>query len=180
MSEKDEGGRSGGWFTVVTLFVAVLVALPGSFHAQPSSIRQGCDIGLAMVLIVGMFASSTDGKPGLARFAMALYLIFWVSYRPWWHPYEGRYGANTRACYANQKTVVGAIEMYNLDKNTKRTTLDTGFWIALKSGGYLQSIPQDPGQGSGTSGHYRTTDTKFGMTCDVHGTLPEGKMSTPR
>src|ERR1700738_4848681 len=62
--------------------------------------------------------------------------------------------ANTRACYANQKTVVGAMEMYNLDKNTKRTTLDGAFFTSLKSGGYLQSIPQDPGQGPGSSGNY--------------------------
>lgn len=74
-----------------------------------------------------------------------------------------------RSCYANQKTIVGAIEMYNLDKNTKRTTLDGAFFQALKSGGYLQSIPQDPGQGPGTSSNYLTTDTKNGIKCTVHG-----------
>ena len=76
--------------------------------------------------------------------------------------------ANTRACYANQKTVVGAMEMYNLDKNTKRTVLDGGFFTSLKSGGYLQSIPQDPGQGQGTSANYQATDANNGIKCTVH------------
>jgi prepilin-type N-terminal cleavage/methylation domain-containing protein len=76
--------------------------------------------------------------------------------------------ANTRACYANQKTVVGAMEMYNLDKNTKRTSLDGTFFVSLKSGGYLQSVPQDPGQGAGSSAHYQATDANNGIKCTVH------------
>lgn len=78
--------------------------------------------------------------------------------------------ANTRACYANQKTVVGAVEMYNLDKNTKRSDLEQ-MWGALKSGGYLQSVPQDPGQGNGTSTHYKTTGGGNGITCGIHGSI---------
>lgn len=76
--------------------------------------------------------------------------------------------ANTRACYANQKTVVGAMEMYNLDKNTKRTVLDPSFFQSLKSGGYLQSVPQDPGQGVGTSSNYQATDANNGIKCSIH------------
>jgi len=79
--------------------------------------------------------------------------------------------ANTRACYANQKTVVGAMEMYNLDKNTKRTSLDGSFFTSLKSGGYLQSIPQDPGQGPGTSGNYKDTTENNGIKCVTHGSI---------
>lgn len=84
--------------------------------------------------------------------------------------------ANTRACYANQKTVVGAIEMYNLDKNTKRTTLDATFFLALKSGGYLQSIPQDPGAGPGSSVNYGLTATGNGIRCTVHGQIQGGSL----
>ena len=79
--------------------------------------------------------------------------------------------ANTRACYANQKTIVGAMEMYNLDKGTKRTQLDAAWFSALQSGGYLQAIPQDPGQGRGTSGNYQATDTGNGIKCFAHGTI---------
>lgn len=79
--------------------------------------------------------------------------------------------ANTRACYANQKTVVGAMEMYNLDKNTKRTTLDATFFNDLKSGGYLQSVPQDPGFGPGSSSDYAATNSGNGITCSKHGSI---------
>jgi prepilin-type N-terminal cleavage/methylation domain-containing protein len=79
--------------------------------------------------------------------------------------------ANTRACYANQKTIVGAMEMYNLDKNTKRTNLQGGFFGDLKSGGYLQSIPQDPGFGPGTSDKYKATTSGNGISCDNHGSI---------
>ena len=77
----------------------------------------------------------------------------------------------TRSCYANQKTVVGAMEMYNLDKNTKRTTLDAAFFTALKSGGYLQSIPQDPYEGPGSSSNYQATDVNNGIKCVKHGAI---------
>jgi len=78
--------------------------------------------------------------------------------------------ANTRACYANQKTVAGAMEMYNLDKNTKRTDL-SGMWSALKSGGYLQSVPNDPGSGTGSSAQYSYTGSGNGVKCGVHSTI---------
>ena len=78
---------------------------------------------------------------------------------------------NTRACYANQKTIAGAMEMYNLDKNTKRTQLDAAWFTALHSGGYLQTLPQDPGQGGGTSANYQATDTGSGIKCITHGTI---------
>jgi len=79
--------------------------------------------------------------------------------------------ANTRACYAKQKTIAGAMEMYNLDKNTKRTVLDGPFFTSLKSGGYLQAVPQDPGQGTGSSSAYQFTAAGNGIKCNNHGTI---------
>src|SRR5271165_1281975 len=55
--------------------------------------------------------------------------------------------SNTRACYANQKTIAGAVEMYNLDKCTRRSDIGSSFCSVLVSGGYLQVLPGDPGQG---------------------------------
>ena len=79
--------------------------------------------------------------------------------------------ANTRACYANQKTCVGAVEMYNLDKNTKVTDIGS-IWTSLKTGGYLQSTPDDPGQGAGTKSHYiLVSGNGNGISCSVHGTI---------
>ncbi|MBI4862942.1 MAG: hypothetical protein HY815_22170 [Candidatus Riflebacteria bacterium] len=77
----------------------------------------------------------------------------------------------TRGCYASQKTVAGAIEMYNLDKNTRRTLLDGDFWSALKSGGYLMSIPQDEGQGPGSSANFAWTAAGNGIKCSIHGCI---------
>lgn len=78
---------------------------------------------------------------------------------------------NTYACYANQKTLAGALEMYNLDRHA-HARLDPAAFRVLQSGGYLQSIPQDPGQGPGTSGNYRSTRASHnGVTCTVHGAI---------
>ena len=77
--------------------------------------------------------------------------------------------ANTRACYANQKTIAGAVEMYNLDHNTKRTRLDAAFYNSLRSGGYLQTIPTDPGAGFGSSANYQLTQGANGVSCIAHG-----------
>ena len=78
--------------------------------------------------------------------------------------------ANTRACYANQKTIAGALEMYNLDKNTKLTTMTSAILGSLKSGGYLQSTPNDPGQGN-SSGNYKYISSGNGISCSIHGTI---------
>ncbi|MBI4860542.1 MAG: hypothetical protein HY815_09810 [Candidatus Riflebacteria bacterium] len=86
---------------------------------------------------------------------------------------DHRTRANTRACYANQKTVAGALEMYALDKNTKLTALDSSVWFRLKSGGYLQAIPQDPGFGPGSSSNYQWTSADGLVRCVVHGLISD-------
>jgi prepilin-type N-terminal cleavage/methylation domain-containing protein len=81
--------------------------------------------------------------------------------------------ANTRACYANQKTIAGAVEMYNLDKNTRRSDIGVAsFMQSLVSGGYLQSIPNDPGQGgTATVANYAYTAGGNGIKCGIHGAI---------
>ena len=74
--------------------------------------------------------------------------------------------ANTRACYANQKTIAGALEMYNLDRNTRRTDL-AGVAAALVSGGYLMHLPTDPGEGSDSFQNYSVEIVDW--PCRVHG-----------
>jgi competence protein ComGC len=78
--------------------------------------------------------------------------------------------ANTRACFANQKTISGAIEMYNKDKGTNRCDL-SALLPELVSGGYLMAIPDDPGEGRGTTNHYFCINAGFGVGCNVHGTV---------
>ena len=82
---------------------------------------------------------------------------------------SARERANTRACFANQKTIRGAVEMYALDKNLKAPALSEGFFNKLKSGGYLRSTPQDPGQGPHTEEHYVLELGGNGIRCTVHG-----------
>lgn len=78
--------------------------------------------------------------------------------------------ADVRACHANQKTLAGAIEMYMLDKDVKQVTLDAGLLQTLKQGGYLSSIPADPGEGAGSeSNYYQTPDGT--IACRVHGNV---------
>ena len=80
--------------------------------------------------------------------------------------------ANFRACYANQKTLAGALEMYNLDKCTRVTKLDDAMCRVLQSGGYLPTVPQDPGDGTGGSSHYAWTPRGNGIVCSRHGSVP--------
>ena len=60
---------------------------------------------------------------------------------------KARRRANSRACYANMKTISGALETYNLDFNVdgRLPGFATGSfdinYEQLKAGGYLQSLP---------------------------------------
>jgi len=57
---------------------------------------------------------------------------------------RARERANQRACYANQKTIAGAIEMYNLDYNTSITTMSDGDCLStLQGNGYLADLRSD-------------------------------------
>lgn len=79
--------------------------------------------------------------------------------------------SNVRACFANQKTIAGAVEMYNLDFNTDISDL-RGVWDALKDNGYLQSLPNDPGAGAHSHGNYRFDEgSANGITCLHHGPI---------
>lgn len=120
--------------------------------------------------LLGLAGAVRDARKGRALLASlgAAYAVI-VVVIPQQRAPIGR--ANTRACYANQKTLAGAIEMYNLDKNTLREPVDAAFLEALKSGGYLQSPPEDPGEGPRTGSHYRSTRGGNRVTCDVHGQI---------
>jgi hypothetical protein len=86
--------------------------------------------------------------------------------------HAARERANTRACYANQKTIAGAVEMYNLDRMTRRSDIGRAFCEELVSRGYLQSVPNDPGQGGPESAsNYSSTAGGNGIKCTIHGTI---------
>jgi type II secretion system protein G len=83
---------------------------------------------------------------------------------------RARERANTRACYANQKTIAGAVEMYNLDNNTI-AGIDSGTCNQLVSAGYLQSMPSDPGGGAAFT--YAAISGGNGISCSTHGQIQE-------
>src|SRR5438309_1170319 len=83
---------------------------------------------------------------------------------------EARKKAQLKACWANQKTIAGAVEMYNLDKGTSEHDL-TKIADELVKGGYLQNKVNDPGSGDSSFSHYTLTDDGLGITCTIHGSL---------
>ena len=91
---------------------------------------------------------------------------------------RARERSHQRACYANQKTLAGALEMYNIDANMSVTDVNPAFWQILASQDYLLSIPEDPGEGYGSSSNY-VCDSDGVLRCKVHGYLPQtGKGGT--
>jgi len=81
---------------------------------------------------------------------------------------RARERANVKACWANQKTCAGALEMYNLDKSSS-DELSEEILHKLVDDGYLQAFPKDPGHGDEYS--YDPTDTDYGITCKNHGSI---------
>jgi type II secretory pathway pseudopilin PulG len=110
---------------------------------------------------------------------------------------SARRRANVRACFANQKTIAGAVEMYNLDFNTDAHENLAGLLPELQRNGYLQSIPNDPLGGANSHSNYIFDPTSSsGISCRLHGpiqgshsghyraaaplsSLPQGRRSTP-
>lgn len=83
-----------------------------------------------------------------------------------------RQRANTRSCYANPKTIAGALEMYNLD-NMTIAGVEPAVLRVLQSAGYLQELPEDPGMGPGTLANYSATSGGNGITCATHGPIQD-------
>jgi len=79
-----------------------------------------------------------------------------------------RIKSNRRACHANQKTILGALEMYNLDEGKALVISGNTELDLLKNGKYLQSRPTDPGCSG--SDNYRS-DAVGNVWCQMHGNI---------
>lgn len=175
--------RIAGWLGI--LYLPVLIA-SAKYHgisawgcgtARASS-RGGMNIivctclTIATALVVLALGRDRDRRRG-ASCALAV-AAMWASV-----PFLGRVldrdrtkPVNHRACYANQKVIVGAIEMYELDHKTKVLALDDARWKSFVSGGYMQSLPRDPDTEPPTSETYSITVTSpNGVTCSRHGPI---------
>ena len=90
---------------------------------------------------------------------------------------SARIAANRRACCANQRTLVGAIEMYALDHGAtpdqkNAFSLNADALSLMINGGYLRSEPSDPGTGPSTWAHYAVRRGRAGeieVYCKYHG-----------
>ena len=76
---------------------------------------------------------------------------------------QAREKSNERACYANQKTILGAIEMYNLDHGKQMIIKDETQLTLLATEKYLQGVPKDPAAET-----RRTTDLTMQVTFGVN------------
>ena len=74
----------------------------------------------------------------------------------------------TESCFANQLAIQGAIEMYCLDYGISVEKLTATFCEKLVKEGYIQGLPDDPGQGSNTFTNY-CMDEAGKIFCSVHG-----------
>lgn len=81
---------------------------------------------------------------------------------------EARRKSNMRACYANQKTLLGALEMYNLDYGTNITIEGETELTTLKTNNYLSSVPDDPGCAG--KANYRSNE-EGDVWCTFHGAI---------
>lgn len=80
---------------------------------------------------------------------------------------DGGPAADVQRCHDNQRTVAGAVEMYNLDYNKSVTSIP---WEELQRDGYLHHVPEDPGQGPFSYRNYGLSlEAPIGITCSVHG-----------
>ncbi len=82
---------------------------------------------------------------------------------------QARMKSNQRACYANQKTILGALEMYNLDTGENKTITTQQDLQDLATAKYLQGAPTDPGCKSNANAYQ--ADTVGNVWCTFHGNI---------
>ena len=85
-----------------------------------------------------------------------------------------RLRANALRCWRYQKLIEQAVEKYEKKERRKVEKLDEELFERLKAGGYLVIIPDDPGYGRGSLGHYKLSPQGV-VYCTHHGFNPPPK-----
>jgi type II secretory pathway pseudopilin PulG len=81
---------------------------------------------------------------------------------------QSRSKSNKRACFANQKTILGAIEMWSLDTGRDPQLIPMNQLLdLLVKEKYLQSYPNCPGSNASFYEHNR----EYGIYCRIHGNI---------
>ena len=73
-----------------------------------------------------------------------------------------------KACYANLRSIAGALEWYCADKNTDYEIQTDDDFAPLIEGGYLSCTPQCPSKGKG---QYTAKGGQHQAVCAFHGTI---------
>lgn len=77
---------------------------------------------------------------------------------------------NRAACFARQRALAAAVGMHRADHPGAARSITPGFLLELRAGGYLDAIPDDPGEGPGTALNYSVTGLSANrVRCRVHG-----------
>ena len=88
---------------------------------------------------------------------------------------KAREQAREKACYANMRVILGAVEMYNMDNTTMMTELKDADAAtaggALVKGKYLKSPVNKPEKDCAYSG--KGIDGTGLIECKIHGTIEE-------
>ena len=84
---------------------------------------------------------------------------------------KARNQARQKACFANQRVLLGATEMYNMDNSEMQTTINDQFLDKLVKGGYLKAKPVCPEGGTYSSEGDLTGEGK--ITCSKHGSYED-------
>ena len=81
---------------------------------------------------------------------------------------KARERSQRRSCYANLKTIAGALEWYCADVNLPFEIKSDDDFKILKEGGYLSTIPECPTKGKGM---YTAAGGEHQAVCAFHGTI---------
>lgn len=76
--------------------------------------------------------------------------------------------AQRKSCYANLRTIHGAVEWYSADENINYSVSDDAGFDVLVQLGYLQARPDCPEAGS-----YTAAGGADQAVCSVHGTIAQ-------
>lgn len=118
-------------------------------------------------LIVG--ASGPKRSPTLIELAIIIAIIGILAAiaQP---SYPRRSGhSRMKACFANQRVILGAIEMYNMDHNELLHHMDDGVMELLTSGKYLKYKAACPGHPPGQYVNDGDLAQEGTIKCTIHG-----------
>lgn len=82
---------------------------------------------------------------------------------------RARAQAREKACYANMRVILGAVEMYNMDHTSMMDTVNAANIKKLAQSKYLRRVPEKPT----TKCSYNGTSMENGgiIHCNFHGTV---------